>query len=87
MNEWLKKFWEQVSGLWGKWTLVQKAIFSGLPVVFIAGVIALFAVSAAPTMVPVFDTSVADENLRLRNLGDGIELFAFLMTRLDAAWR
>jgi flagellar M-ring protein FliF len=68
MNEWLKKFWEQVSGLWGKWSLVQKLIFAGLPVVFIAGMVALFAVSSAPTMVPVFDTAIADETLRDRIL-------------------
>lgn len=68
MNEWLKKFLEQVTGLWGKWTLVQKLILVGIAVAAIAGVVALFAVSSAPTMVPLIDAPIRDETARDRIL-------------------
>jgi flagellar M-ring protein FliF len=68
MNEWFKKFFGQIAGLWGKWTLVQKIILLGICVVVIAGLIALFSISSAPTMAPVIDAPIADEDLRDRIL-------------------
>lgn len=64
MQEWLKKFLEQITALWAKWTLVQKLILAGIVVAAIAGVVALFAVSSAPTMVPVIDAPIRDEAAR-----------------------
>jgi len=64
MQEWLKKFLEQITALWGKWTLVQKLILAGIVVAAIAGMVALFAVSSAPTMVPVIDAPIKDEAAR-----------------------
>lgn len=64
MQEWLKKFLEQIKLLWAKWTLVQKLILAGIVVAAIAGVVALFAVSSAPTMVPVIDAPIRDEAAR-----------------------
>lgn len=72
MNEWLKKFLEQIKALWGKWTLVQKLVLIGIAVAAIAGIIALFAVSSAPTMVPLIDAPIRDETSRDR-----------IMTRLN----
>jgi len=55
---------EQITTLWAKWTLVQKLILAGIVVAAIAGVVALFAVSSAPTMVPVIDAPIRDEAAR-----------------------
>lgn len=68
MNEWFKKVLEQVKALWGKWTLVQRLILVGIVVSAFAGIFALFAVSSAPTMVPVIDAAVKDETARDRIL-------------------
>ena len=66
MNEWLKKLISQISTLWGKWTLVQKMILGGIVLVAIIGIIVLFSVSAAPTMVPLIDTPITDVSARDR---------------------
>ena len=68
MNEWLGKFIEQLKGLWAKWTLVQKLVLAGIVAAAIAGVVALFAVSSAPTMVPIIDAPIRDEAARDRIL-------------------
>lgn len=64
MNEWLKRFVSQISGLWGKWTIVQKLILGGVVAVSIVGVIVLLSVSAAPSLVPLIDTPITDEAKR-----------------------
>jgi flagellar M-ring protein FliF len=61
MNEWIKKIAAQIKNLWGKWTLVQRAILIGVAAALIAGLVALFSVSSAPTMVPVIDAPIRDE--------------------------
>jgi len=61
MNEWLKKFLEQIRMLWGKWSLVQKLILGGIVAAALAGMVALLAVSSAPTMVPVIDAPIRDQ--------------------------
>ncbi|MDR3334835.1 MAG: flagellar M-ring protein FliF, partial [Treponema sp.] len=66
MNEWFKKLVGQIQKLWGKWSLVQKLILIGIGVAVIGGFIALFSVSSAPTMVPVIDTAIKDEDARDR---------------------
>ncbi|HCM25239.1 MAG: flagellar M-ring protein FliF [Treponema sp. GWB1_62_6] len=68
MNEWLSKFLEQLKGLWAKWTLMQKLVLAGIVVAAIVVVIALFAVSSAPTMVPIIDAPIRDEIARDRIL-------------------
>jgi len=60
MNEWLKKLISQISTLWSKWTLTQKLILGGIILVAIIGIVLLFSVSAAPTMVPLIDTPITD---------------------------
>ncbi|MDR2101053.1 MAG: flagellar M-ring protein FliF [Treponema sp.] len=66
MNEWFKKLFGQIVSLWGKWTLVQKVILLGVCAAVIIGLVALLSVSSAPTMVPVIDTPISDENTRDR---------------------
>ncbi|MDR1031154.1 MAG: flagellar M-ring protein FliF [Treponema sp.] len=68
MGEWIKKIVGQIQKLWGKWSLLQKLILVGICVAALAGIIALFSVSTAPTMVPVIDAPVLDEGIRNRIL-------------------
>ena len=64
MNEWLKKLISQISMLWGKWTIVQKLILIGIIAAAIIGVVVVFSVSSAPTMVPLIDAPIVDETVR-----------------------
>lgn len=64
MNEWLKKLISQIKTLWGKWTLVQKLILGGILLAVIVGIVILFSVSSAPTMVPLIDTPITDQDSR-----------------------
>ncbi len=66
MNEWFKKFLDQIKALWGKWSLMQRLILIGIVVAAIGGTVALFMVSSAPSMVPVIDSPIRDENARDR---------------------
>lgn len=66
MGEFFKKIAGQIKTLWGKWSLVQKLVLIGIVVAAIAGIIALFSVSASPTMVPVIDAPISDEETRNR---------------------
>jgi flagellar M-ring protein FliF len=66
MNELLKKIIGQITSLWGKWSLVQKIILLGIVAAAIGGVVALAMVSSAPTMVPVIDVPIRDEDARDR---------------------
>jgi flagellar M-ring protein FliF len=66
MNEWFKKLFGQIAGLWGKWTLIQKVILLGICAAVIVALVALFSVSSAPAMVPVIDAPIADEDVRDR---------------------
>jgi flagellar M-ring protein FliF len=61
MNEWIKKMIAQIGNLWGKWSMVQRIILVGVAVAVIGGLVALFSVSSAPTMVPVIDAPIRDE--------------------------
>ncbi|MCL2608453.1 MAG: flagellar M-ring protein FliF [Treponema sp.] len=62
--EFFKKLWENVKGLWTKWTLPQKLILSGIVVVVIIAVVALFGVSSSPNLISVIDAPIFDENVR-----------------------
>lgn len=66
MNEWLKKFLEQIKALWGKWSLVQKLVLIGIVAAAVIGLVALITVSATPTMSPLIDTPIQDESVRDR---------------------
>ena len=64
MGDWIKKVIDQTKKLWAKWSLVQKLILVGICVAAIVGITALFAVSASPTLVPVFSAPIRDESAR-----------------------
>ncbi|MDR2630690.1 MAG: flagellar M-ring protein FliF [Spirochaetaceae bacterium] len=61
MKEWIKKFIAQLRTLWGKWSLVQRIILIGIALAAIAGIVVLVGVSSAPTMVPVIDVPIRNE--------------------------
>ncbi|MDR0402960.1 MAG: flagellar M-ring protein FliF [Treponema sp.] len=64
--DFLRRLLEQVKNLWGKWSLIQKLVLLGIAVVVVAGLIALVSVSSSPSMVPVIDAPIADEDARDR---------------------
>jgi flagellar M-ring protein FliF len=66
VGEFFRKITGQLKTLWGKWSLVQKLILLGIGIAAIVGIIVLFSVSSSPTMAPVIDTPIRDENLRDR---------------------
>ena len=66
MNDFLKKMWANITNLWGKWSLVQKAVLVGIVVAAIAGIVALLGVSSSPNLVPVISAPIRDEAARDR---------------------
>ena len=66
MNEFAKKVLGQLKALWGKWSIMQRAILCGIAAAAVIGIIALFSVSATPTYVSVIDAPIQDEDARNR---------------------
>ncbi|MDR2701337.1 MAG: flagellar M-ring protein FliF, partial [Spirochaetaceae bacterium] len=64
--DFLRKLLEQVKNLWGSWSLVQRLVLSGIVVILLVGLIALVSVSSSPSMVPVIDAPITDEETRAR---------------------
>lgn len=64
MNEWLKKLFSQIKGLWSKWSIIQKIILIGIVAAVIAGLILVSVLSSRPTTVPLFSIPVTDETMR-----------------------
>jgi len=62
MNDFIKKAITKISGLWAGWTVVQRVILIGIVIAVAGGVIALFKVSSTPTLVPVIDAPIRDED-------------------------
>lgn len=66
MNEWLKKASDRLKTLWASWGLPQKLILAAVALAVIVGIVLLFTVSGAPTMVRLINTPIRnDEELRL----------------------
>ncbi|MEM5948664.1 flagellar basal-body MS-ring/collar protein FliF [Spirochaetia bacterium 38H-sp] len=61
MNEWLQKMFQRVKDAWTKWTIVQKIIFFSIVGVVVAGFIFLASFSAAPSMVPLLNKVITDQ--------------------------
>jgi flagellar M-ring protein FliF len=61
MGDFFKKILGHIKNLWGKWSLFQRLLLIGIAVLVIAGVVALFSVSSAPSFVPVFSTPITDQ--------------------------
>jgi len=64
--DFFRKLLEQVKNLWGKWSMVQRLVLTGIVVILVVGIIALVSVSSSPSMVPVIDTPITDEDMRAR---------------------
>ncbi|MDR3277097.1 MAG: flagellar M-ring protein FliF [Treponema sp.] len=61
MRDFFKKLLGQLSGLWGKWSMLQRIILIGIGVVALAGTIALVSLSGAPNQVAVISTPIRDQ--------------------------
>ena len=66
MNESLKKLFTKGAALWAGWSKQQRAIFGIIVLAVVIGIAALFRVSAAPVLVPVFSAPISDENALFR---------------------
>jgi flagellar M-ring protein FliF len=77
MNEWLKKFLEQVKGLWTKWSLGQKLILIGAMAAVIVGIIIVIAVSSTPSSVKLIQSGITSaddlEKITSRLEKDGVK--------------
>jgi len=60
MGDFLKKIFEHIKNLWGKWSIFQRLILIGIAVLLIGGAVALFSVSSSPSLVPVFSREITD---------------------------
>jgi len=76
MNDFIKKMLGHIINLWGKWSIIQKAILVGIALAVIGGVVALLSVSSAPSLTPVIDAPIRDEmaldRIRLRINQEGV---------------
>ncbi|MCL2762277.1 MAG: flagellar M-ring protein FliF [Treponema sp.] len=61
MNDFIKKMAGHITELWGKWSLIQRAVLVAITIAVIGGIIALFGVSSSPNMAPVFDAPIRDQ--------------------------
>ena len=66
MNDFLKKIAGQLTGLWGKWSMIQKVILVGIAILVIGGIAALLGVSSTPNLVPVISAPIRDDAARDR---------------------
>jgi len=64
--EWLKKLLAQIAGLWNKWSMVQRIVLIGIAAAIILVFGVLVRVSSIPTMVPVINVPIRDEDARDR---------------------
>ena len=62
MLEWIRKLLSRISTVWGKWSLVQKLIFSGILAGAFVGIVLLFTVSSSPSMVPLLGVPITDQD-------------------------
>jgi flagellar M-ring protein FliF len=61
MNEFFRKLFARLTGLWAGWSMQQRIVLIAIVAVVIGGVVALFRVSATPVMVSVFSRPITDE--------------------------
>lgn len=66
MPEFLKKFFDQIKGMWSKWTMIQRLILIGITGAVIIALAALFSVSSSPGLVPVISSPITNEEERAR---------------------
>jgi flagellar M-ring protein FliF len=77
MNEWFKKFSDQIKTLWGKWSLIQKIILFAIVGVMLIGLVLLANFSSSPNMVLLITSPIADtqklDAISMRLDGEGVE--------------
>jgi flagellar M-ring protein FliF len=61
MNEFFKKLFSRLMGLWAGWSMQYRAILLLVVAVVVVAVVMLFRVSATPVMVSVFSRPITDE--------------------------
>lgn len=61
MNDFMKKLWEQVRTLWGKWSWVQRLTLIGIAGGVVAAIVLMMVFSASPTRVALIGTALKDE--------------------------
>ncbi|QEN07894.1 flagellar basal body M-ring protein FliF [Oceanispirochaeta crateris] len=61
MLEWIKKLMSQIGTIWGKWSIIQKLIFTGILIGAVVGIVLLFTVSSSPSMVPLLGVPITDQ--------------------------
>jgi len=64
MNEFFKRIIEQLKSFWTKWSVVQKIIFFAIVAVTVVGLVLLVRFSASPSMVPLINSPITDEDQR-----------------------
>ena len=61
MNDTIKNLLGHIIDLWGKWSMLQRAIIVAIAVAVIGGIIAMFGISSSPSMVAVIDAPIRDQ--------------------------
>jgi flagellar M-ring protein FliF len=62
MNDFLKRFLEQIKTLWGKWTWNQRLILIGVSVAVLVGIVVMTIFSAQPSRVALIGVPIKDPN-------------------------
>ncbi len=62
MNDFFKRFLEQIKTLWGKWSWNQRLILIGVSALVVVGVIVMTVVSAQPSRVALIGVPIKDPN-------------------------
>ena len=62
MNDLFKRLVAHITKLWRSWTMPQRIILVGIVATVIGGVVALFGVSSSPSLVPVIDAPIRDQD-------------------------
>ena len=62
MNDLIKRIATHITKLWRNWTMPQRIILVGIVATVIGGIVALFGVSSSPSLVPVIDAPIRDQD-------------------------
>ncbi len=62
MNDFFKRFLEQIKTLWGKWSWNQRLILIGVAALVVVGVVVMTVVSAQPSRVALIGVPIKDPN-------------------------
>ncbi len=60
MNDFIKRLFDQIKTLWGKWSLVQKLTLVGIVVAAVAGLGLITVMSAQPSRVALINSAITD---------------------------